>query len=294
MESLEREFGIPSAVKIIEGIGGLPKVVLTHPSGSSSEVYLHGAHVTSWKNRSGGEIFFVSRESAFATDLPIRGGIPVIFPQFGGGLLPAHGFARISDWRLSRSSAEDGVKRIELRLSESPRTLAMWPHRFELTLGVVLAADSLTVSMQVENTDEQAFEFQSVFHTYFGVADIGKTGIRGLEGITYVDDLKDQAREVETRSTIRFAEETDRVYVAAPDCVELDDEGHSRVIRIEKRNMSDVVVWNPWIAKSQRMPDFGDDEYQRMVCVETGCIESRVKLSPGKEWCGGTIFTDFV
>jgi glucose-6-phosphate 1-epimerase len=29
------------------------------------------------------------------------------------------------------------------------------------------------------------------------------------------------------------------------------------------------VVWNPWIAKAKAMPDFGDDEWTGMVCVET-------------------------
>jgi glucose-6-phosphate 1-epimerase len=54
--------------------------------------------------------------------------------------------------------------------------------------------------------------------------------------------------------------------------------------------MPDVVVWNPWIAKSQRMPDFGDDEYQRMVCIETGSIETRPTLFPTESWEGDTTF----
>jgi D-hexose-6-phosphate mutarotase len=43
------------------------------------------------------------------------------------------------------------------------------------------------------------------------------------------------------------------------------------------------VVWNPWIAKSQAMPDFGNEEYHQMICVESGnVIENRITLAPGK------------
>jgi D-hexose-6-phosphate mutarotase len=41
------------------------------------------------------------------------------------------------------------------------------------------------------------------------------------------------------------------------------------------------VVWNPWIAKSRQMPDFGDEEYERMICVESGNVASNsISLPP--------------
>ena len=43
-----------------------------------------------------------------------------------------------------------------------------------------------------------------------------------------------------------------------------------------------TVVWNPWIAKARQMPDFGDEEYERMVCVESGNVASNsISLPPG-------------
>ena len=43
-----------------------------------------------------------------------------------------------------------------------------------------------------------------------------------------------------------------------------------------------TVVWNPWIEKAIRMNDFGDDEYKRMVCVETTNADTDViSLAPG-------------
>ena len=43
-----------------------------------------------------------------------------------------------------------------------------------------------------------------------------------------------------------------------------------------------TVVWNPWIAKARQMPDFGDEEYERMLCVESGNVASNsISLPPG-------------
>ena len=39
----------PTELQFVAGEGGLPKAVLTHNDGSSAEVYLFGATVTSWK-----------------------------------------------------------------------------------------------------------------------------------------------------------------------------------------------------------------------------------------------------
>lgn len=292
IEGLQSQFGVQGAVNFSAGNNGLPKVTLTHRSGAGAEVYLHGAHVTSWKNCSGDELFFVSRESHFVPDKPIRGGIPVIFPQFGGGPLPQHGLARISDWTPAQTGVgEDGTVSLLLRLTDTPASLAMWPYPFVLELGVQLREDQLTVTYRARNTGQEMFEYYAVLHTYFRVADIRKTALYGLEGITFIDSLREDIREVEARPVIRFAGETDRIYVSAPNTLCLRGEASGRTFTIEKRNMPDVVVWNPWIAKAQRMPDFGDDEYQWMVCVETGNMAAPRALPADDEWYGETTFS---
>lgn len=42
-----------------------------------------------------------------------------------------------------------------------------------------------------------------------------------------------------------------------------------------------LVIWNPWLDKARETPDFGDDEYPNMVCVEAGHVSSPVLLLPG-------------
>ncbi|HEX5871641.1 MAG TPA: hypothetical protein VFY65_14540, partial [Longimicrobium sp.] len=78
----------------------MPKLRLTHASGGTAEVYLHGAHVASWVPAGGSEAMFLSRAATLAPGEAIRGGVPVIFPQFASrGPLAKHGFARVQPWK---------------------------------------------------------------------------------------------------------------------------------------------------------------------------------------------------
>src|ERR1700680_3830176 len=99
---LDRRFGIPGIAKVAIGNGGLPKVCVTS-SATAGEMYLHGAHVTSWKPRGAEEVLFVSSKSAWKDGRAIRGGVPVCFPWFadrsGDPASPAHGFVRSRTWQ---------------------------------------------------------------------------------------------------------------------------------------------------------------------------------------------------
>ncbi|MFA5043952.1 MAG: D-hexose-6-phosphate mutarotase [Kiritimatiellia bacterium] len=290
LDQLQQQFGIAGRVQFAEGRGRLLKAVLERASGARAEIYLHGAHVSSWQPARGRETLFVSCASHFKDGTPIRGGIPVIFPQFGDGPLPKHGLVRSRAWSVARTAlGADGVVAIALRLEDDIRTRALWPHPFALQLTVSLGP-ALIIEFAVKNTGSAPFPFQTALHTYFQVADIAQTSLRGLQGAAF-DDFLAPGPTVETREVVTFDRETDRIYLNAPDRVALDDRGNKRKIVIAKSGMSDVVVWNPWIEKSGRMEDFGDDEYRRMVCVETGCMSAPAVLAPGAQWSGQTTLT---
>ncbi|MFH1476461.1 MAG: D-hexose-6-phosphate mutarotase [Verrucomicrobiota bacterium] len=289
-EQLQQQFGIPGRVNFEEGQGGLIKAVLTHTSGAGVELYLHGAHVTSWQAAQGCEVLFVSRASHFQDGVPIRGGIPVIFPQFGDGPLPKHGLARVRTWAVARSDlGADGAVSIILRLEDDAQTRALWPHPFCLQL-MVLLGSALTLEFIVKNPGSAPFPFQTALHTYFRVADITQASLFGLQGTAFEDFLH-PGPAVETHAAVMFDRETDRIYINTPDHVVLNDPGNKRTIAIAQSGMNAIVVWNPWIEKAKRLEDFGDDEYLRMVCVETGQMHRPVVLAPGAQWSGRTTLT---
>src|SRR5689334_3995514 len=100
---LDRRFGIPGVAGVTEGEGGLARVEVTTSYGTG-QMYLHGAHVTSWRPVGSEEILFLSSKSRWEDGQAIRGGIPICFPWFRGKAddphAPAHGFARTRAWQL--------------------------------------------------------------------------------------------------------------------------------------------------------------------------------------------------
>ena len=140
---------------ITPGAGGMPKLTLTAPDGARAEVYLYGAHVTSWipAGGAGEERLFMSRVSAFKPGAPIRGGVPLVFPQFGGGgPLPLHGIIRIQSWELAALDECDGRATATLRLVDSDATRALWPHAFQTELTVTVGGNELIVMLAVVRT----------------------------------------------------------------------------------------------------------------------------------------------
>ena len=78
---LQEAFGIEGSIDVVEGTGGLPKVILRHACGAAAEIYLFGACVTSWKQPSGNEVLYMRPDAVFDKSKPISGGIPICFPQ---------------------------------------------------------------------------------------------------------------------------------------------------------------------------------------------------------------------
>jgi len=135
------------------------------------------------------------------------------------------------------------------------------------------------------NTGKEAFDYQFLVHTYFAVPDCTKCSVHGLQGMTYIDKMKDAKKFKEENKTVTIGEEVDRVYMDVPDSLTLDVDGSGkRSVNFKTTNIPDAVVWNPWVAKSKRMGDFADDEYKNMICVEPGFAspDHKVTLKPGE------------
>ena len=287
LRALNAKHAIDGAVIFGDGRGGLPRAELTSDQGHRAEVYLFGGHVASWKDAAGRERLFMSRKAVFDGVSPLRGGVPLVFPQFAErGSLPKHGLVRDAMWAVEKTEKLDsGHVRMVLEIRDNDRLRKLWPWAFEVRLEVLLGA-SLKMTLTVANVHTLPMAFTCAFHTYFRVGDITRTAVENLKGCDYIDSAKGCRRGVDEAGSVRFAAETDRIYLAAPDELAIADEAAGRRIVICKQGLSDAVVWNPWVAKARALQDMADEEYRDFVCVETASIEPGVTLAPGAEWMG--------
>jgi glucose-6-phosphate 1-epimerase len=268
------------------GAGGLPMVVLRSSDGAIANVYLHGAHVTSWKPaRDGDERLFLSERSEFRAGAAIRGGIPVIFPQFAAeGPLPRHGFARTSEWMLDDVSTKGGDALATLSLRDSPETRAIWDHAFVATLDVRVGDDHLAVTLAVENRGEAPLTFTAALHSYLRVYDVRDTTLVGLRGAKHRESGTPGTLVKEPDDALHFEGEVDRVYVDVPRTLTLWEPERSLEIGFD--GFPDAVIWNPGPAKAAALADLEPGGDRRMLCVEGAAVQRPVSVAAGERWSG--------
>ena len=295
------------------GVNGLPKVILNHGP-SIVDVYLFGATVTQYQHN-GKDILFTSKESIFDGKKAIRGGIPVVFPQFGqpDKTMPSHGFGRIKTWSLKEKDVTENGTKAVFSLETSEDTLAVWPNEFRLEYTVFLTAVSLSCSLSIFNIDSKPWNFTALLHSYFllpsifdlqviGMNNMNKEGDVNIDFIDKVSDNGNPGPYNEDRKIITIEREVDRIYMVDHEqsgslptiTLKNKDEGLVNItFRSSKKQengntctpgKTDCVLWNPWRAKSQAMGDFGDEEYINMVCVEPGSVLEPVSINPGENF----------
>jgi glucose-6-phosphate 1-epimerase len=276
---------LPEGSRLETGEGGLERLVLS-TARAEAHVYRHGAHVTHFQPAGERPVLFLSRQSQFAAGKPIRGGVPICFPWFGpkadDAAAPLHGFARLLEWALvSIEKDADGALVATLELRSDEYTHRFLPHVFSVRM-VVSAGRSLRLALAVHNHGDQPFRFAEALHSYFAVGDARQLRIAGLERARYVDKTDAGALKTLGDAPLTIAGETDRVFTGHAGRVAIEDPAWQRRIRVERTGSATAVVWNPWLAKAKAMPDFGDDEWTEMVCVESAnALDDALTLPPG-------------
>jgi glucose-6-phosphate 1-epimerase len=272
-------------------------ITVHNDDGSSITVYEQGAHLASWKSVDGVEHLYLSPKAIFEDRKALRGGVPLIFPQFGayGPMLPVHGFARVRPWKVE--DAENGRATFSLRvdlceLYPEGCTLSDIPQNaVNLTYTINFTNTDLKLTMKVtNNSEEREAPFQFAFHTYFAVDQLSRTVVNGVNRSPYVDNKeakgnpKAKVHPAEPLWIIRG--EHDRIYPGQACSILLQDLQAKRAIQVSSPNLPDVCVWNPGAEKCAALKDMPADGFQHFVCVEHGNMLKQVVVPPCSSWTG--------
>jgi glucose-6-phosphate 1-epimerase len=279
-------------------MSSLPYITITHSnSGASAQVHPCGATVCSFKTSSQRELLFLSREAKLDGTKAIRGGIPLVFPQFGqpDKSYPQHGFLRDNIWEVDECSKYDnddaaGLDFV-LTLDKVVKSRGgVWDVGTDLDCKVILSVkiepSQMTNVLTISNTSGLDIHFQTLFHTYFKVhgsqaLDNRSCNVTGLEGYAVSDKITNEDYTLGS-DPVPIDGNVDRVYTPPMgknivDLVIATGEGTKVQLTasgtVNGNNVVvSAVVWNPHKEKAKEMSDFGDNEYFDMICVEPGIL----------------------
>lgn len=285
IEQLNEQFGIADIVKFEAGQGDLPCIQVTSKLAAAT-IYLHGAHVTQFQPADQEPVLFMNSKSWFEDGKPIRGGVPICYPWFGGHptdeTLPAHGIVRLIQWDVESVTQNGGIVLITLKTQSDEETLELWPFKFELR-HIIAVGSNLSMTLQTTNTDDKDLNITQALHTYLAIKDIHNVQVVGLESHPYADKVAG----VDTHAPngpIHFTGEFDSVFCDTQATCMVIDPDMGREISVAKSSSDSTIVWNPWIKKSAYLPDMADDEWPNMVCVETANVgQNVVTIAPGNK-----------
>jgi glucose-6-phosphate 1-epimerase len=285
LTELDHRFAIPGSVQVCEGNGGLPRVVIK-TSSAQGEMYLHGAHVTSWKPAGHDEVLFISTKSRWQEGQAIRGGIPICFPWFRGKPddphAPAHGVVRTRSWRLESIVETNAGVAVTMFIESDEQTRRWWPADFRLAHRATFGSE-LRLELVCTNTGTTPMRFEEALHAYNRVDDVVNVRLQGLDKASFLDNTDSNTKKTQIGDVV-IAAQTDNAYLKTQNPVTLIDTGFRRRIRLEKTNSHTTVVWNPWSDSAAKMQDLGEGEWKRFLCVEASNImDAAVKLEPGQE-----------
>ena len=264
---------------------GIPALRLATGNGASAVLSLFGGQVLSWSPPAGGERLYLSPLAAHDGLQPIRGGIPVCFPQFADlGPLMQHGFARTAQWTVLTERHGKDFALVSLGLSDSAATRALWPHAFEAELSVLIEDNRLDLELEVGNRGDSEFSFTAALHTYLAVHEVEQTRLEGLHGYSYRDKTDANRIKRDSGDVVEIEAETDRIYHDVQRPLLLRE--YRRSLGINAEGFADVVVWNPWVERSAAIADLPKDGFRHLLCVEAAAAQHPVRLAAGERWWG--------
>ena len=238
-----------------------------------------GAQVLHTALGSGLELLYLSPLVASFPDHPIRGGIPLMFPQFGdSGPLRKHGFARDLQWTLVDEREDAVSKNISYFLDIKATDFPEWPFDASLHLNASLGLDSFTIELSILNSGNKDFSFTGGFHPYFAISSRKDIQVNGLEVLPFRDSFPGENAYVLNGDGL-----VERQYTGDAE-VQLYNGSHW--LKLTSSGFDSWMVWNPGSAGATKISDLPDADWDKFICIEPIVLAQPIFLEPGKTFNG--------
>lgn len=221
----------------------------------------------------GEKMFFLSKHAKLDNTIPIRGGIPLVFPNFGfsNNNLPKHGYLRNNKWNFVRSWSNE----IEAGITfEFTKIFDNFNYEYNLKYEIILNENSLKNNLSIHNNSKYPFTFDMLYHNYFKI-NLQDFKCNSFSNKKFYNQLNDKNEY--DYNLLKIDNEIDRIY---DNINEVIFYSNSNEIKLES-NSNFMVLWNPWIQKSKLLKDFGDEEFKNMVCFEPGI---KYEINPNEDF----------
>lgn len=258
-------------------------VTITSPDGATLTACAYGGQVLGWAPQPGQDRLWLSPASRCGGGQAIRGGVPVIFPQFSArGPLPKHGVARDRAWQAAEIP-DPKAALWQAHLADDEATRAIWPCSFQLDLSARATAWSLELTLQVTNTGSQPWTFAAALHTYLTVQD-DAARLTGLGGHALEQNAQPgviaPAPAGPAAAWPALEPRDVRVLDVSRPVVLEQRTGN---LTLEAAGFPDRVTWNPGPGHGLADVPAGDERH--FVCCEPAVV-TPLELLPGHSWTG--------
>ena len=234
-------------------------------------------------------IFYLSPLADYSGAAPVRGGVPVLFPQFAdSGSLPKHGFARTAPWQLLNESVSNRSYSLSYFLDIQQDDYPEWPHAARLNLTIESNSPDLFLCLKIINTGNSTFGWTGGLHPYFYVENLLESSVTGLMGLS-CHDRYNSAFKVQLDENLHWDNQPfERFYDKCPPLV-LKSANHS--LKLSASGFDQWMIWNPGEAGGNLISDLPTDDWRKFVCIEPVCVSRPVTLLPGQEFTGNLRIT---
>lgn len=238
-----------------------------------------GAQVLHGELGSGFEILYLSPLVSLYPDNPIRGGIPLMFPQFGdSGPLRKHGFVRDLQWTLVAENDDALGKSISYVLDIKATDSPDWPFDASLQMDAQIGLDFFTIALSIVNKGDQAFTFTGGFHPYFAISSRKDIQVNGLEALPFRDSFPGENAYVLNGDGL-----VERQYMGDAD---IQFYNGSHLLKITSSGFDSWMVWNPGREGATRISDLPNEDWDRFICIEPIILAEPKTLLPGDAFNG--------